>query len=553
MICPDSPVEKNKISSILNEEMKYENPEYKKARNKNNIEEYIFNYTEEKEMFVIPKGATNILKKITRAGIPMKFKADKTKGREIEFKHKYEPRDREQVNAIDSYLKVKSKHALLIGSCGFGKTFCALKLIEKIGINTVIIVDETLILEQWYEALEDDCIIDMDKVGVIGNGKEDYKGKDIVIASKDTLINRPEVLADLSNEFGMAIVDEAHVCSADVFQRVLKGLKPLYLLGLTATPDRSDGASYLMYDEIGQVCFKADFEYLIAQGSVMKPHLKTIFVKRSVPFEELYKEWNIKEVEKMKKNSPRENGKYKWKSKEYTDRGWKGRITKQTKSDMDWHFLTTQAIEKDTKTIKEVAKLIKFHYDNGDQMICICQKVEFSKRYIKALEELGVPSEKIGLLLGNTKSKERKRIIAEAKKGDIKIVLSSTILDKAISINPSNVLFSLYPSKNNSTLTQRLGRISRVCDGKKYAVAYDVVYDHGIFFSQFYSPKKECRMNVYPMVSKPHAQIERDIIPYLIKYYWYKSYDKNYFDEHTLNFDKDLNKQLNKKFVIQVD
>jgi hypothetical protein len=46
-------------------------------------------------------------------------------------------------------------------------------------------------------------------------------------------------------EFGYIIVDEAHHAVADTFSEIIKHFEPRFLLGLTATPDRSDDRSLL--------------------------------------------------------------------------------------------------------------------------------------------------------------------------------------------------------------------------------------------------------------------------------------------------------------------
>uniref|UniRef100_UPI00262A2410 DEAD/DEAH box helicase n=1 Tax=uncultured Cetobacterium sp. TaxID=527638 RepID=UPI00262A2410 len=106
--------------------------------------------------------------------------------------------------------------------------------------------------------------------------------------------------------------------------------------------------------------------------------------------------------------------------------------------------------------------------------------------------ELGVKEDEVAIILGETSKKQRKEMIAKAKSGEIKILLTSKILDKGISINNANVLFLLYPSKNTATLEQRVGRVSRTCEGKKYAIVYDFIYDHPIFFKQFIKSYKHC-------------------------------------------------------------
>jgi superfamily II DNA or RNA helicase len=59
----------------------------------------------------------------------------------------------------------------------------------------------------------------------------------IVVASVQSLCRRAPFPAD---HFRLVVVDEAHHVLSESFQRVLSGFSGAYVLGVTATPDRSD-------------------------------------------------------------------------------------------------------------------------------------------------------------------------------------------------------------------------------------------------------------------------------------------------------------------------
>jgi superfamily II DNA or RNA helicase len=66
-----------------------------------------------------------------------------------------------------------------------------------------------------------------------------------VFASVQTLNNRLEDLALSENYFDFIIVDEVHHIAADSYRPILHRFEPKILLGLTATPERMDGADIL--------------------------------------------------------------------------------------------------------------------------------------------------------------------------------------------------------------------------------------------------------------------------------------------------------------------
>ena len=104
---------------------------------------------------------------------------------------------------------------------------------------------------------------------------------------------------------------------------------------------------------------------------------------------------------------------------------------------------------------------------------------------------------RIAWILGKTSKKRRKLIIEQAKRKEIDIIITTKLFDKALSINSLNVLFNVFPNKELANTYQRIGRVSRTHQGKTYAIVYDFIYMHGIFFNQFYNRNKKCRMLAY--------------------------------------------------------
>ncbi len=69
----------------------------------------------------------------------------------------------------------------------------------------------------------------------------------------------------------ISVIDEVHHATADSYRRVLQRLDPAFLLGLTATPDRLDGADVLgLFDEF--VAFRADLGRGVEVGRLVPFH-----------------------------------------------------------------------------------------------------------------------------------------------------------------------------------------------------------------------------------------------------------------------------------------
>ena len=56
---------------------------------------------------------------------------------------------------------------------------------------------------------------------------------------------------------------------------------------------------------------------------------------------------------------------------------------------------------------------------------------------------------------------------------------------------------NVFPNKEIANNIQRIGRVSRPYKGKKYAIVYDFIHAHPIFWSQFYSGKNNNRFYAY--------------------------------------------------------
>jgi superfamily II DNA or RNA helicase len=55
--------------------------------------------------------------------------------------------------------------------------------------------------------------------------------------------------------FGLVIVDEAHHIGAPAFSKTMFKMKPEYTLGLTATPDRKDGLTKILFWFLGEIFY----------------------------------------------------------------------------------------------------------------------------------------------------------------------------------------------------------------------------------------------------------------------------------------------------------
>lgn len=153
-------------------------------------------------------------------------------------------RGRDQSVVIEEALEsLRVRHTVFL-ECftGFGKTAMGVYLTVALGKKTAIIVNATVIREQWPSEFEK--YSKRVKVQYIESSSTELDPDSdvyifgVVIASKF----KRRALRDI----GTVIVDEAHTSTVKCFTNVLLRFTPYYLVCLSATPDRSDGLESLM-------------------------------------------------------------------------------------------------------------------------------------------------------------------------------------------------------------------------------------------------------------------------------------------------------------------
>ncbi len=119
---------------------------------------------------------------------------------------------------------------------GYGKTIVALKVAELLQQKTLIVVPKLDILNQFYEEIQKHFGFDP---GVIQGKNTEIKK--ITIATVQSLRRRVSTGLINPNEFGVLIVDEAHLFVPKLSRAVLEFFSARYRFGLTATARRTDG------------------------------------------------------------------------------------------------------------------------------------------------------------------------------------------------------------------------------------------------------------------------------------------------------------------------
>jgi len=160
-----------------------------------------------------------------------------------------------QVEVKDEIVEILNRTGSVVLSLhtGFGKTVMALYLCSKIGERTIIFCHRKIIIDQWVNSV----------IKYLPNATYAILGEDVKKKEKTQFPNRvnqdqnPNILIcnvinvpksdrDFYKTFGLVIVDEIHTICTESFSKSLRFIFPNYIIGLSATPFRTDGMDRLI-------------------------------------------------------------------------------------------------------------------------------------------------------------------------------------------------------------------------------------------------------------------------------------------------------------------
>jgi hypothetical protein len=213
-------------------------------------------YIETKNKLYIPK-----MYGISRFGLPTtlldNYNGEKWVSNDITFTGTLYPI--QEVIVSEMLKACKEKHGgILEATAGVGKTICTLKILSELKHKTIIIVNKIPLMKQWESEIR--TFLPNAKIGFIqGQKNVEIANCNIVIGMLQS-IARIEYPDELFADFGVAVFDETHNLGSQMFSKVLFKLCCKYTIGLSATPQRSDGCEYVFKWHIGNVEYKIHSE-----------------------------------------------------------------------------------------------------------------------------------------------------------------------------------------------------------------------------------------------------------------------------------------------------
>ena len=317
------------------------------------------------------------------------------------------------------------KKTLLVLPTGTGKTIVFSKIAEEYvrrGKRVLIMAHRGELLEQAadkiYKSTGLQCSVE--KAGETCLGQW-YR---IIVGSVQTLMHERRLKKFKQDYFDAIIIDEAHHCVSDSYQRVLQHFNDSYVLGVTATPDRAD------LKNLGSYFDSLAFEYTMPQA------IKSGYL---VPIKAL---------------------------------------TVPLKIDISMVGISAG----DFKVGEIGTALDPYLYQIADEMVKYCMNrktivflplIATSKKFMGILNERGFVAAEV-----NGSSEDRAEILQDFEDGKYDVLCNSMLLTEGYDCSAVDCIIVLRPTKSRPLYAQMVGRGTRLSPetGKDHLLLIDFLW-----------------------------------------------------------------------------
>ena len=246
--------------------------------------------------------------------------------------------------------------------------------------------------------------------GVIGSGKFETNSP-FVVGNVQTLYRNIDKIV---NEFGTIILDEMHHVSSPTFTRIVDASKARYKIGLTGTMQRKDGRHVVFRDYFSSTVFKPPREnYLTPRVDIIHSGIR-------------FMDGNV---------------------------DWANRINALA---YDWEYQNTMAM------------LAASYAAKGHKVLLVSDRVDFLKSCARLVGDNAI------CVTGDVPHEERGKLIKGIFTEKDILFGTQSIFSEGISVDCLSCLILGTPVNNEPLLTQLIGRVIRMYDGKPQPVIVDI-------------------------------------------------------------------------------
>ncbi len=334
-----------------------------------------------------------------------------------------------QIEALSNLKKIRSEgknKALLISATGTGKTFLSAFDAQEFKPNKLLfVVHRANIAEAALKTFKQ--VFGFKKeMGFYSGGRRE-QDKDFIFSTIQT-ISRTEHLEVFSpDHFDYIIIDESHRAGADSYQKIVKYFKPKFLLGMTATPERTDGLDiFSLYDH--------NIAYEIRLQKALEIEILSPFHYFGV-----------------------------------TDLSIDGQLIEEK---AEFNLLTSQE-----RVDRIIENSLFYNCDDGNiRGLVFCSKVEEAKSLSEQFVKRGFKSI---ALSGESSDAQRNAAIDRLESDDpadkLDYIFTVDIFNEGIDIPRVNQVIMLRPTQSAIIFVQQLGRGLRKAEWKEYLTVIDFI------------------------------------------------------------------------------
>ncbi|MDI1431255.1 DEAD/DEAH box helicase family protein [Polyangium sorediatum] len=355
-----------------------------------------------------------------------------------------------QREALDAWAAHRFRGVVVLPT-GAGKTYVATMAIAGRKRSTLVVVPTLDLLNQWYDIL---AAAFGRAIGVIGGGYHEVEP--ITVTTYDSAHLHMD---RLGGRFGLVVFDECHHLPSPSYQLAARMSIAPFRLGLTATPERTDGRAY---DElIGPIVYRKDITEL--SGEYLASYeTERISVPLSPEEREAYDTARGEYVTFLREEGIRMSA----------PDGWSRFLYLSSRSDagrrafLAYRRQRALALAAPGK-INVLARLL--HNHRHDRTIVFTEDNatvhQISRRFL------------LPAITHQTRVKERSAILAAFNAGDLTAVVTSKVLNEGVNVPEANVAIVLSGNGSVREHVQRLGRILRKGTDKR-ALLYELVAEN---------------------------------------------------------------------------
>lgn len=321
-----------------------------------------------------------------------------------------------QVNAISQAVAAIWNRPILVSPTGSGKTVMGTEIVKELDVPTLWLAHRTELIDQAATSLRDNGL----HVGIIKAGRDADSTAQVQVASIQSLIRRDKPDASL------IVIDEAHHATASTYRTILDAYPSACVLGLTATPFRTDGRG--LGDIFQNIIVSAYTDELVQAGFLHAPK-----VYASAP--------------------PDLRG------------------VKITAGDYNLAQLSARMTDDSVREI--VAEWQK--RSTGRATVAFAVDVEHSKAIAAAFNAAGIVAEHLD---GTTEPEIRRSMLDRLRTRQTMVVSNVDVWTEGTDLPFLETAIIARPTASLCKHLQIIGRIMRTCEGKTTAIVLDHAGNH---------------------------------------------------------------------------